>query len=341
MLLNRVLFPSLVLLGATTLGASCAYAADKTFPGTGVALTPRNFPRHSPEDVRAMFDEGKEFGEYAVFIYQWSQPDFLNVAKIMIDESRKRGYTPIVGLSPTVLSGVRDEWDVPESVRRKVKGKLSMSNPDLHLDFIEKAIELAKLKPDYLCLAPEINFMAFKNIKEYVTFAGVYKKLYPVIKKESPDTKVFVSWQWDFYRIMDDKNPKKVKENSKLIDIFRPELDLVAFTSYPADHFSSPDDIPSDYYARIYDHVERRDEVMFMEIGWPTTGKGSDREQVEFIERLPALMKNVRPRVLAWSLLHDVRGSGLNSDLATTGLRSSDGKAKSEAAKAFRDLRNK
>jgi hypothetical protein len=331
---------SVVVLVASALGAACAGAADKTFAGTGVALTPRNFPLHSPEDVRAMFDEAREFGDFAVFIYQWSQPDFLSVAKIMIDESRKRGYTPIVGLSPTVLRGARDEWDVPEAVRRAVKGKLSMTNPALHLDFTLKAIELAKLTPDYLCLAPEINFMAFKDIEEYVAFAKVYKKLYPVIKKESPNTKVFVSWQWDFYRIMDDRDPTKIKENSKLIDIFRPELDLVAFTSYPADHFSSPDGIPSDYYARIYDHVQRGDEVMFMEIGWPTTGKGSESEQVEFIERLPGLMKNVQPRVLAWSLLHDVRGSGLDRDLATTGLRSSDGKPKPRASKAFRELRS-
>jgi hypothetical protein len=44
--------------------------------------------------------------------------------------------------------------------------------------------------------------------------------------------------------------------------------------------------------------------------------------------------------VLAWALLHDVR-SGLDGDVATTGLRSWDGKPKSLASRAFRDLRNR
>jgi mRNA-degrading endonuclease toxin of MazEF toxin-antitoxin module len=36
-----------------------------------------------------------------------------------------------------------------------------------------------------------------------------------------------------------------------------------------------------------------------------------------------------------------VRGSGLNADLATAGLRSSNGKPKARASSAFRDLRNR
>jgi hypothetical protein len=104
------------------------------------------------------------------------------------------------------------------------------------------------------------------------------------VTKTFPDTGVALT----LYRIMDARNPEKIMEHSKLIDIFRPELDLVAFTSYPADHFSSPDDIPSDYYARIYDHVGHGDEVMFMEIGWPTTGKGTESERSSSSSGCPA-----------------------------------------------------
>src|SRR5262245_56346913 len=161
--------------------------------------------------------------------------------------------------------------------------------------------------------------LAFSDTEAYITFAHVYKELYPEIKKISPKTRLFVSFQWDFMRVMDSKEPGRLKEHAKLIDIFRPELDLVAFTSYPADHFESPADMPPDYYERIHDYVGSGDEIMFMEIGWPTTGKGSEQEQVAFIQRLPDLMQTVKPSILAWSLLHDVSPGNLSADLASTG----------------------
>ncbi len=284
-----------------------------------------------------MFREGKELGNYAVFIYQWSEPTLSGTAKTMLKMSRENGLTPILALSPTSLAGLRDQLDVPESVRRKAGSRLTFANPAVHLPFIETAIELARLKPPYLCLATEINLMAFRNIEEFKYIAHVYKKLYGEIKKVSPGTKVFVSFQWDYYYLWDNKEPARIAEHTKLIDIFRPELDLVAFTSYPSDHFRTPDRIPSDYYARVSRHVKKSDEIMFMEIGWPSRPDEEDDSQRDFIGRLPVLMKQVNPRIIAWSLLHDVSDSGLSSSLATTGLLSNSGKEK-KGFRAFREL---
>lgn len=312
----------------------------KVFSGTGIALTPRDFPRHTAKDVRQMFATGKELGDYAVFIYQWSDPNLVGTAKAMLKASNELGFTPIIGLSPTVLGGLRDQLDVPERVRKKAGLKLSFANPAVHLPYIETVMELAKLKPPYLCLATEINLMAFKNIEEFKYIAFVYKKLYPEIKKISPNTKIFVSFQWDFFTILDNRDSGRINEHSKLIDIFRPELDLVAFTSYPADHFSAPSQIPYDYYSRILRHVKKKDEIMFMEIGWPAIGKDGELRQQEFIRLLPPLMKNVRPGVIAWSLLHDVGGNVLSNDLSATGLLKNDGGVKA-GFKAFKALKQK
>jgi hypothetical protein len=330
-------------LGVALIAAAGAIASGQTRRGapvlarTGVALTPANFPRHSPADVDQMFKLGKEVGSTAVFIYQWGQPDLVNVAKQMIESSRKAGLTPIVGLSPTVLSAKRDALDVPEAVRRAAGRKLSFGEKAVYEPYIRDVLELAKLKPPYLCLATEINMLALKDVKEYLRIAHVIKQVYPQIKKISPDTKVFVSFQWDILRMMDVKEPKKIKEWSKQIDVFRPELDVVAFTSYPAEVVGSPDKIPADYYERIFDHVKPGDEVMFMEIGWPTRGKGNEQSQVEFIRRLPALMAKVNPSVVAWSLLHDVRLAEFGDDLATTGLADTSGRAK-PAMEAFKTI---
>jgi len=322
--LGSICLCGLLLAGSPVIGG----IAGNVLLGTGVALTPRNFPQHTPLDVSDMFLLGKEAGDFAVFIYQWSEADLHRVAEDMLQQSRQHGLTPIVAVSPTVLGGTRSEYDVPSSVRERVKGTLSFSNELVSGPFIETAIRLAKLQPPYLCLATEINFLAFKDIQEYLYFAHVYKKLYPVIKEISPDTKVFVSFQWDYFQIMDASEPDAIKEHSKLIELFRPELDLVAFTSYPAGHFSSPVEIPRDYYANVFRHLRKSDEVVFMEIGWPTRGSGSEESQRAFIQRLPELMQDVKPSVVAWSLLHDVRLPGLGEDLGSTGLLSNNGSKK-------------
>lgn len=312
----------------------------KVFSGIGIALTPRHFPNHTPEDVRQMFRIGRDLGEYAVFIYQWSDPNLFSAVKAMLKLSQEWKYIPMIGLSPTILGGLRDKLDVPEGVRKKVKGNLSFSNPEVYKPYIETVTELARLKPPYLCLATEINLMAFSNINEYIYFGHVYKKLYPVIKKISPETKVFVSFQWDAMVILDRKEPNKIKEHSKLIKLFRPELDLIAFTSYPADHYAGAADLPMDYYSKIYDHVKEDDEIMFMEIGWPAPGKEHYAKQEKFIISLPMFMRDVKPKVLAWSLLHDVQTPQLSNDLATTGLITQKGEIK-PAFHSYKELKDK
>jgi hypothetical protein len=104
--------------------------------------------------------------------------------------------------------------------------------------------------------------------------AALYKRLYQEVKKVSPQTKVFVSFQWDYFQIMANREPKRISEHRKLIEIFRPELDVVAFTSYPGDRYKTPADVPANYYERISEYIKPTDEIHFMEIGWPTSGSG-------------------------------------------------------------------
>ena len=134
------------------------------------------------------------------------------------------------------------------------------------------------------------------------------------------------------------KEPDRIREHTKQIEVFRPQLDLVALTSYPAELFDTPAQVPADYYDGILQHVQRNEDVMMMEIGWPATGKGTEQEQVAFIERLPALFGKVKPSVLAWSLLHDVRLAAFGEDLASTGLADTKGRHK-PAFEAFKQIR--
>jgi hypothetical protein len=286
----------------------------------GIALTPRNFPMHTPDDVRQMFELGRELASAAVFIYPWSQRDFVHAAPQVVALSRQHGLSPMLGLGVTTLSDNRGKLDVPSEVTRAAAPPVSFRSAVVQEAFRRDALTLARLKPDLLCLATEINMLAMADIEEYRAFVRTYNEVYPALKDASPNTKVTVSFQWDLLWAMRIKEPDRLSEQTQIIDAFRPHLDAVVLTSYPSGIFSTPEMMPADFYARVAELTTPRDEIMFMEIGWPTKGSGSEEEQVGFIRRLPALMSEVQPSVLAWPLLHDVRLPLVGDDLFTTGV---------------------
>ena len=303
----------------------------------GVAVTPRNFPNHTRRDIDDAFRLSRGVGDQAVFIYQWGELD-LGVATLMTEMSRAAGLVPVLGLSPTTLDQKRKELDLPESVRRRIRGPVSFGNPVVRQAFKKAARDLARLKPPFLCLATEINFLALQRLPEYLHFASLYKEAYREVKAVSPATRVFVTFQWEWVRILDAREPHRLREHSKVIDIFRPELDLVGFTTYPSPFHADPGVLPPDYYTWAFRHIRRTDPVLFMEIGWPTAGSGSAAEQVAFIRRLPELLKGMNVVGLDWSLLHDVGLAEFDADLNTTGLITKGG-ARKPGFKAFERLR--
>jgi hypothetical protein len=301
----------------------------RTLPGMlAIALTPRNFPDHSIADTDAMFKLGAELGRGAVFIYQWSDPALKTIPRVLLAAAKESGLTPIVGLSPTSLDKSRKELDLPATLR---KPGVSFDDPEVRRAFVAAAEELAKFEPPYLCLGTEINFFALNGAKAYVGFAAAYKEAYRAVKKISPSTKVYVSFQYEFLRLLDHKEPDKLDEHRKLIDVFRPELDLVAITTYPVDAYDEPGKMPSNYYAHVRRYLQKDDAVMVMEVGWPSAGQGSTEQQRAFVKRLPELLAEVKPVLTAWSMLHDVKQGVFGADLATTGLYTGEGEAKPAA----------
>ena len=325
----------LAFAGAMAL-AGTAQAGGLTYQQLGIAVTPRAFPHHTPEDIENAFRLAKKLGQANVAIFQWGALD-LNSVSFMHNKARAFGMTSVIGLSPTTLDQARKELDIPKDVRNRAKGAISFKNPVIRKAYKKAAAELAKLKPDYLCLATEINLLALQRLDEYLHFASLYKEAYDKVKAISPKTKVFVSFQFEWVRILDAKEPDKIKEHSKVIDIFRPKLDVVGLTTYPSEFHASPLELPADYYSWIYHHIPRSDRVFLMEVGWPTEGTGNELEQVQYIARLRDLLAPVDVEILAWALLHDVKLAEFGANLNTVGLIRHDGKFK-PGLKAFDDL---
>jgi hypothetical protein len=103
---------------------------------------------------------------------------------------------------------------------------------------------------------------------------------------------------------------------------------VVGLTTYPSPFHASPAKLPLDYYFWIYHHIKNTDEVLLMEVGWPTSGSGNEREQQAFIRRLPELLNRVNVSVVAWALLHDVGLAEFDANLNTVGLVTNNGQRK-------------
>jgi hypothetical protein len=300
-------------------------------------VTPANFPDFTIEDVDHAFSVAKEVGDYGVFIYQWGRMD-PRVPRLMVEKSRQAGLQPIIGLSPTTLGEGRKELDLPADVRRRAGHHLSFENPVIREAFKETAAELARLHVPYLCLATEINFLAMQRLDEFIHFARLYHETYALVKRISPETRVFVSFQWEWMRILDSRAPNSVANHRKIVDIFRPNLDVVGLTSYPAFFHDSPGDLAPDYFTWLAHHVLPTDEILLMEVGWPTAARGTESEQRRFVQELPGLLEGVNVSVVAWALLHDVGLEEFDDNLNSVGLITSDGRRK-PAFEEFRKLR--
>ena len=322
-----------MLVGAAALVVTGTAAAHPQKPAynrhrLGIAVTPKHFPSSSPQDVEEALTLAKAVGEHAVLIVQWRDANVHDIASVMRTYQRA-GLHTILGLSPTTLDQQRGAIDAPPAVRQTARSPLSFGDPVVRGAFTETARKMAELKPPYLCLATEINLLAFANLQEYLLFASLYQETYREVKRISPKTKVFVSFQWDWFRVLDDREPEanKLAEHTKLIDVFRP-LDVVAFTTYPSPLYQSPADLPPDYYTSMSRHLRPGDEILLMEVGWPTTGTGTEAEQAAYIQRLPDLLRGLDISIMAWALLHDVKVPAFDANLNTVGLLDYDGNRK-------------
>ena len=83
-----------------------------------------------------------------------------------------------------------------------------------------------------------------------------------------------------------------------------------------------------DYFTWLGNHVLPTDEILLMEVGWPTEGGGNVQEQRQFVRALPGLLSGVNVSVVAWALLHDVGLEDFDATLNSVGLLTTKGRRK-------------
>lgn len=181
----------------------------------------------------------------------------------------------------------------------------NFGNPDVRAAFRNFSIWVVReFHPRYLGLASEINTYLDAHPEDVEHYMSLYREVYAAVKSESPDTQIFVTFQWDDLNNMFEpaSEGRAARDtNWDQVEAFEPELDIWAISSYPYFIFPSGD-IPDDYYRPLLERTQKP--LAVAEGGWASRAagpvEGSPEGQVGYLR---AIQDQIGGRISFWVYL--------------------------------------
>lgn len=214
--------------------------------------------------------------------------------------ARQNGLEPVFVVDP--LNGLN---------RREFMGlpfgwEASFANPRVRQAFTDFSLwMLNAFHPRYLGLASEINTYTDAFPEDFPNYLSLYREVYAAVKAQSPETRVFVTFQWeDLNNLIPDGNEGRAayETNWETVEAFEPQLDVWAISSYPFISYRRGRDIPPDYYTPLLDRTDKP--LAVAEGGYTSKpidlAAGTEQDQVDY---LTALHKQIGPRLGFWIYL--------------------------------------
>lgn len=364
-----------LLLSALLLLASFACVGDPTLPpepaiaspqatiraeGTSVFDTEETaygfFPSPPEFSLQALLTHFEDLGDFGDFILM--QPnvpweDFVDGVEgqsqarqdlhnqILLAQQNGLDWAfvvdPLNGLNRREFHGVPTGWQP------------TFSNPDIRNAYTNFAMWIVReFDPRYLGLASEINTYMDAHPDDADSFLTLYRETYRTIKAESSDTQVFVTFQWDDLHnaipsASEGRPPTQI--NWEQVELFEPELDLWAISSYPYFIYNGGARIPNDYYTPLVDRTDKP--LAVAEGGFTSRQVGpvlaAPEDQVAYLE---AIHDQLGDRLAFWVyiILNDLNMESIGGEMrkqgrpaddietlslfASVGLREADGSPK-------------
>jgi len=317
--MRRVLVPfALMLIISLACGQSASPFPSPTYtPEASVFNSGRTaygfFPTPPEVSLESVFASFKDMGQHAdVSLVQEGIPwvefaqgidvesqkieDMKNSRTLATANNLESIYVidPLNGLNRREFAGLPAEW-----------AGANFSTPEVRQAFTNFTLRvLREFKPEYLGLGSEINTYAEANPEDFKNFLSLYQEVYDAIKTEAPDTKVFVTFQWEqlnsLAMVETAGVPYQVKWEQ--IEVFEPRLDLWVISSYPFIAFRTGAEIPADYYTPL---LERTDKPLAVAEGGfvsRQTGQipGTPQDQVDYLN---AIHSQIGSRLDFWIYL--------------------------------------
>ena len=162
-------------------------------------------------------------------------------------------------------------------------------DPDVRAAFVSYAEYVAlNYKPEYLALGVEMNLYYEKNKDDFENFKTLYAQAYDAVKRQSPDTQVTVTLQYeDLQGLLPHED--RHTQSWELVYAFDPKIDFTAISTYPSFAFATADAIPANYYAQLRGFTDRP--IVIAEMGYSSrpgsqgVNSGTEAEQSLFVRR--------------------------------------------------------
>lgn len=261
----------------------------------GLSLSPKSF---TGSDFTEFFEQA-ERGDIVSWAGPWTDIEGDgSPANVVFSLADQYEFSPmLITGTHAENNGINPVEPLTEAAKERFIGVLR--------DFAEQH------RPQYIGIGNEVNRIYADSPDEYLTFVEWFNDAATAVKDVSPDTKVFVTYQYENLNglnggLFGGVNDPESSQWQLLDDV--PLADVIAFTTYPYLIYQTPQDIPDDYYRRIAGQTDKQ--VAFSEVGWPrgteAAGFGSDpQEQVAFIERFSTLSEGLAPEFIIWPFLYD------------------------------------
>ncbi|MEX0787973.1 MAG: hypothetical protein WD040_04160 [Anaerolineales bacterium] len=202
---------------------------------------------------------------------------------------------PLNGLNRSEFAGVPEGW-----------GAADFGLPEVRRAYTNFALRAVReLQPRYLGLASEINTYADAFPEDFTNFVSLYRETYAAVKAESPETQVFVTFQWeDLNNLIPGVSEGRTayEVNWEQVEAFEPELDLWVISSYPFIAFPSGALITDDYYSPLLTRTDKR--LAVAEGGFVSREaapfSGTPQDQVDYLQ---AIHNQIGARLDFWIYL--------------------------------------
>ncbi|MBM3139801.1 MAG: hypothetical protein FJZ92_06175 [Chloroflexi bacterium] len=305
---NRRLLLTVLLAAASALALACrppepAPGSDYRAAERPTAGPPRAYQlgfSATPSDLTnkayvAAFNLATEFGEALLLQRPPAWQSFLpnaKVADVVRDQTLSdREAARARGLSLFVVLDVFDpaSRDRLNGLPAEYRGR-QLDDRDLRQALVADALFVARnQQPEFLAIGNEINATFERNPAAYAQFLTAYAEVYDAVKKASPSTKVFTTFQYEELLGVIPWEPPHAPR-WELIGQFTERLDLFAITTYPSFAFQVARKVPPLYYRQIREQTALP--IAFAAVGYSSTqgrdgvNSSTPPEQRRFVQRL-------------------------------------------------------